>query len=92
MSRWLNNKFIRFKYKEIERPCKYCGYCVYGQLVEEFPFDKTGKLSCPVFGHNCPVYYHAESMMDEGDIDPKKVKAYERKIMKAFEEYKKKKK
>ena len=111
MSKWLNNKIIIHKPKDVEKPCHLCGYCPYGQLVEEFPigeeetayaikhnkyvkWDKnanpkwvkcdkkdkgatpdlnwaTGKVkapySCKVFGHNCPVYYHAEGFAEEDE-------------------------
>jgi len=73
MSKWLNNKIILIGkdkdwkkfYKEIKKPCHYTGFCVYGQLVEEFPLTKKRqKYSCRVFGHNCPVFYHAEPMAE----------------------------
>ena len=80
-TQWLNNKFKRFKYIEIERPCKYCGYCPYGQLVEEFPIER-GRFACPVFGHDCPVYYHAEPFVDETRINRQKEKNYQEKISK----------
>ncbi|HAW59064.1 MAG TPA: hypothetical protein DCX03_08655 [Bacteroidales bacterium] len=35
--RWLNTKRRIWKAGKIERPCHACGYCPYGQLVEEFP-------------------------------------------------------
>jgi len=56
-------------------------YCPYGYLVELFPLDgestvwnnmhldlspiKTAK-PCPVFGHDCPVYYTAEQFTANG--------------------------
>jgi hypothetical protein len=112
MSEWLNNKNRVYKAGEIERPCHKCGFCPYGQLVEEFPcnteaaayarkhkkfvkFVETNKgtpqgawtpcsedeegavpdinwasgmvkeeYSCEVFGHDCPVYYHAEMISE----------------------------
>ena len=70
MSKWLNNKKRFYKSNEIEKPCHSCGFCPYGQLVEEFPLhrEKTS-YSCGVFGHECPVYYHAESFVDEEEKD-----------------------
>lgn len=113
LSRWLNNKIKVFKIKQVEKPCHCCGFCPYGQLVEEFPLGieeekyaikhnkyvkwsnpkgfpedgtwvscpKTDKgaspdinwasnkvknpYSCEVFGHECPVYYHAEGCAEE---------------------------
>jgi hypothetical protein len=65
MSKWLNNKFIRIK--DIEQPCNILQYCPYGQLVEEFPIrKKKNKYSCNLFGHDCPVYYHAEFYNKKG--------------------------
>ena len=57
MSKWLNNKIV--KWKHAVKPCRCSGFCPYGQLVEEFPLTET-KRSCEVFGHDCPVFYHAE--------------------------------
>lgn len=61
---WLNTTIVT--HPDIEKPCIKLGYCPYGQLVEEFPFSNN-KLSCSlankaliVFGHDCPVHYHAE--------------------------------
>lgn len=59
MSKWINNKFIRFK--DVIKPCHITSYCPYGQLVEEFPLrKKRNKFSCEVFGHDCPCFYHTE--------------------------------
>lgn len=60
---WLNNKKIVVK--DIEKPCHKLNYCPYGQLIEEFPLTKKRtKFSCKTFGHNCPVFYHAENMIE----------------------------
>ena len=77
MSVWLNNKKPIHKADKmnvviidgqkksymIEKPCHELGYCPYGQVIEEFPFSKT-KRSCKVFGHDCPVYYMAELIIE----------------------------
>lgn len=47
-----------------EKPCIKCGYCPYGPMVENFPLDNS-KLSCPIFGHDCPMYYNAENICIE---------------------------
>ncbi len=47
----------------IIKPCRLLGFCPYGPLVEEFPFNGEGK-ECEVFGHDCPVYYQAEEMKE----------------------------
>lgn len=106
MSKWLNNTKRIYQAEEIEKPCHKCGFCPYGQLVEEFPLhleaeeyaikhdlysyfkkgagwvscdkDHPGAspdlnkatlkvedlYSCKVFGHDCPVFYHAEDMSE----------------------------
>ena len=67
MSKWLNNKKIIHNLEAVEKPCHRTGYCPYGQLVEEFPLhpeDQDKKYSCKVFGHDCPVYYHAEFLKE----------------------------
>jgi len=71
MSKWLNTKIIRFKPSEIRKPCYMCGFCPYGQLVEEFRVREVrDEYSCEVFGHDCPVYYHAEGPVEE-ETNPK---------------------
>jgi len=61
MSGWINNKFIIHKTGMIKKPCNKLGFCPYGQLVEEYPLkEKVDKVSCDVFGHDCPVFYMAE--------------------------------
>jgi len=58
---WMNTeKPLKSNLKK-EKPCLKCGYCPYGAIVEMFPL-KHGKLSCLVFGHDCPMYYNAEDV------------------------------
>lgn len=64
MSKWLNNTKQTHKPNEITKPCRSCGYCPYGQLVEEYPLSDS-EISCEVFGHDCPVYYMAEFITEE---------------------------
>ena len=61
----VNNKFIQ--HKNIEKPCYKLGYCPYGQLVEVFNLRKKAdkKISCKIFGHDCPVFFHAENIMEK---------------------------
>ena len=62
---WLNNKKII--HKNITKPCHSCGFCPYGQLVEEFKIRKvrSKKYSCKVFGHDCPAFYHSEMIRED---------------------------
>ena len=57
----------RSRIKVDEFPCKKLGYCPYGPLVEKFPVDEVGggEKSCPVYGHNCPVFFTAEAVGDQ---------------------------
>jgi hypothetical protein len=130
---WVNNKHVRFK--NIIKPCRFCGFCPYGQLVEDFPldppsrasavehnnhlkqlfaagkfdndldvrknmeesinnFDKKNypvkytrsKMSCKVFGHYCPVYYHAELVAEDDEITQEEIDIFKKEI----DEYKEK--
>jgi hypothetical protein len=66
MSKWLNTKQILAP--DTPHPCRQLGYCPYGQLVEEFPFSNVRKRVCMVFGHDCPVHYLIEDIVeDDGD-------------------------
>lgn len=65
MSEWLNTKEKIWKADEKEKPCHILNFCPYGQLVEEFPLkEKLDEYSCETFGHDCPVYYHAEGFVE----------------------------
>lgn len=127
---WVNNENIAFKHAI--KPCKLCGFCPYGQLVEDFPlpdiprseaikhnnymadalakgvFDKpdpnnpylmtrdeaiaeienfnpedypdnppVDKMSCKVFGHHCPVYYHAELLAEDDEVTQDEINAFD---------------
>jgi hypothetical protein len=58
----VNNTTIRWN--DILKPCKLCGYCPYGRLLEEYPL-RDAKESCGILGHDCPVYYIAEPFTEE---------------------------
>jgi len=75
MSKWLNNTKRVWKASKIEVPCKRLEYCPYGQLVEAFPLPaRRTNYSCELFGHECPVFYHAERFEDIGRALKKKKK------------------
>jgi len=61
----MNN--TKIKWKDILKPCKLCGYCPYGVLVEIYPL-RNAKESCEIFGHDCPVYYLAEPFTEENKL------------------------
>ena len=65
MNLWLNNKTILKSNLKKIKPCHKLGYCPYGQLVEEFPLRNNKKISCEVFGHDCPMFYHAEDLSEQ---------------------------
>lgn len=61
-----NDFYKEFQKNDHMKPCHYTGFCVYGQLVEEFPIrTKANFRSCKVFGHECPVFYMAEPLAEE---------------------------
>lgn len=64
MSMWLNTTKIIEGNINKEKPCKKCGYCPYGGIVEEFPLVR-GKFSCKLFGHDCPMFYNAEDVVED---------------------------
>ena len=62
---WLNTEIIQKDNLLKVKPCHKLGYCPYGMLVEEFPIsERRTKLSCTTFGHDCPVFYHAEDITE----------------------------
>ena len=65
MSKWINNKKRVWKFNQVPKPCHKLKFCPYGPLVEEYPVKIKGdKFSCKTFGHDCPVYYQAEEMVE----------------------------
>lgn len=47
------------------KPCYILNYCPYGTLIEEYKLRKNpNKYSCKLFGHDCPIYYLAEPMVE----------------------------
>jgi hypothetical protein len=69
---WTNTeKPLKRNFNKI-KPCHKLGYCPYGAMVEAFPLEIKGELSCIVFGHDCPMYYNAEDLSEFGK---KRIKA-----------------
>lgn len=70
MSKWLNNKRFLDGWRNITKPCHVLDFCPYGQLVEEFPLHPKGRkkelreIECKTFGHDCPVFYIAEGVIE----------------------------
>lgn len=64
---WLNNTQIIKRNLSKEKPCLSLGWCPYGQLVEAFDLrEKTHKkVSCKLFGHDCPAFYLAENVAED---------------------------
>jgi hypothetical protein len=51
---------------EIFKPCNKLGWCPYGPLIENFPLkEKPDKISCSIFGHDCPAFTMAEGFVDD---------------------------
>ena len=70
MNIWENEEKPLASNKNKIKPCKKCGYCPYGAMVEAYPFSRD-KKSCPIFGHDCPMFYNAEN------IDIRRIKELE---------------
>jgi hypothetical protein len=65
--------FQRSKWKKgvpaVCKPCWEIKYCPYGPLVEDFPLKETkDSKSCRIFGHDCPVFYVAESLIETKEL------------------------
>jgi len=73
---WLNTTKIIKENLNKKKPCLSCGYCPYGGLVEVFPLkeNRSKNISCPVFGHDCPMFYNGEDFSDFGKERIKQVK------------------
>jgi len=66
---------IKPVYKHAIKPCRILQFCPYASMVEEFPEVETFPLpqtntpeSCSVFGHQCPVFFHAQPFVDPGEV------------------------
>ena len=73
MSKWRNNN-IKI-WEKIVKPCKMCGFCPYGQLVEEFPITNEEGITCLIYHHDCPVFYHAEIFGEDEDATDEEIEA-----------------
>ena len=64
---WTNNTHVIKKNLKKAKPCKKCGFCPYGQLVEAFELrnETDDKISCKLFGHDCPMFYLAEDVSED---------------------------
>jgi hypothetical protein len=61
---WINNE--KPIWKHALKPCKILRFCPYGPMVELFPLQEgRSNMSCEVFGHDCPVFYHAEMLAED---------------------------
>jgi len=47
------------------------------------------KMTCEVFGHHCPVYYHAELLAEDGDATKEEIDAFDKEINEYLDELKK---
>ena len=57
--KWLNTETV--KAPNVRKPCDKLRYCPYGPIVELYPIGmENSKLTCPLFGHDCPVHYTIE--------------------------------
>jgi len=66
MSKWINTKHLVTE--NITHPCKFLNYCPYGKLVEEYQIrNPQTKISCKIFGHDCPVHYMAELIIEDDE-------------------------
>lgn len=72
---WVNNEVIIKSNLNKQKPCLKLGWCPYGQLVEAFNLreKRDEKISCKLFGHDCPMFYHAEDVAED-----KKKELYEK--------------
>lgn len=59
--KWINTQKIICD--DAVKPCHIYPCCPYGRFIELFPLNH-GKFSCEIFGHDCPIYYHIEGIME----------------------------
>jgi len=65
--RWINNEHIVFK--NVIKPCKLCGFCPYGTLVEDFPLPSIPRSEA-IEHNNYMANALAKGVFDKPD--PKK--------------------
>lgn len=67
--------------------CEIKEFDINDYVDDPIPIDK---MSCGVFGHHCPVYYHAELMAEDDPVTKEEIAAFEQEIneyMQKVEEY-----
>jgi hypothetical protein len=65
--KWVNNVMpVR---ENVIKPCLCLHFCPYGCMIEMFPLRKERTyMACSEFGHDCPVYYHAEGVFESTEL------------------------
>ena len=55
-----------------KKPCYVLNWCPYGGLVEAFRIRREiSRYTCQVFGHDCPVFYISEKVIEKSLTRPK---------------------
>jgi hypothetical protein len=53
---------------------------------EDYPIESNRDyMACEVYGHICPVYYHAEPMSEDGEVTDEEVDAWIDELDKVYE-------
>ena len=69
-AKWINiSKVIC---KDAVKPCHFYPACPYGTLVELFPLNYE-EYSCEIFGHDCPIFYHVEGIIEYSSMVEREV-------------------
>jgi len=77
MSEWLNTEKRVWKPSEIDKPCHKLGFPLHPEfdvLIHDLnKLGREGKLdtgyNCKFFGHDCPVFYHAERVSESDEME-----------------------
>jgi len=68
--RWFNESIMVDE--NAEKPCYVLNWCPYGGLVEAFRIRREiSRHTCQVFGHDCPVFYISEKVIEKSLNRPK---------------------
>ncbi|TKJ19803.1 MAG: hypothetical protein CEE43_14470 [Promethearchaeota archaeon Loki_b32] len=68
--RWFNESIMVDE--NAEKPCYILKWCPYGGLVEAFRIRREiSRYTCQVFGHDCPVFYISEKVIEKSLNRPK---------------------
>ncbi len=80
---FFNDKHVINRTK-FNKPCERLYYCPYGSLGDKYELrDTIRKFACKIYPHDCPMFYHADRIVDFEEFETEE-DIYERNKIEIF--------